>query len=995
MHNLDLSPVDLTQFGGVVYAKEKMLEIHRLDNVRMAKFTDSFQHLPRVTTPEFLTPLAAVPISAEEMELRAAPIAAMLQAGERCGVRGFQDLRGQGRGRGQVRVNDSGREQRGSEEGSRPWASGDVQLDGRPSRGSLHAADALSDSLPGLSMLPAARQAQTPFSTAPNGWFYRDLNQTVQGPFSASQISDWFFLGLLPENLQIRSHEDPPDCYIPLVELIAKHGGEPPFVKAYRYHEDQIEAMVAVKTVEFEHQTLREKPLEERPMEQQGRAEKHTSEEATQPQKLQCKEEEAMFACVGAPARAEQYVFEEGVRLKKFEEARCEAVQDAERLALELRQCAVKNTPGQTTEHARLLDEETQKARDERMQQLLLPGTEQLAMQLGHASEAARWQRGELPRRHVALEGMQLRQTESEVRSRRQALAQQQAVPEEDQREPSIMPPVSAHSSNMLSFHGLEVLPRQLQQQERQESIAASRFERFLSHSTPLQNVLPSACLRDACLPELQVSAIAGGCTEAPGLGRRGRGRGRGACLAAMGANRRSNCDLDTLLNSGRSLPPSHALVHGQGDLQLLPCAQPLSSASCPLDLKIIQQQAQDPAPPIGVVDANTECDALRQVKKGKRVIKGKCKEVDCVANAVAPIWREKAPAAPVAANASVWGWGAQHSSIPAQAKSMQEIQEEEELEQKVREAKTKAAVTAPQSQSHLQPSLSSAWANSMPGLTLASSFAVSTLGATSSTQSAKGAPRHVEVSHPSASVMLWDYSAEDMLEQPADGVAAPSLGLISASWRCSSSTASPSNVSNKESHGIDASPRVQARQLPKAPPNSIPLYTSAPGSRLMLTRTLTVFATQGCRRNGSKSLTDLVVRSMPPALAHWCQEQMNLLTGNEDTKLTHFLFSLQNDNEVESYLKMYLGDSPAVMTFAKELTHRKQAARGTSKSRECQVAGKSCKLARAPSLNDAHTTAKRKASKKKGTAVDPSLLGYSVESSRIMQGEIQFIDGL
>lgn len=207
---------------------------------------------------------------------------------------------------------------------------------------------------------------------------------------------------------------------------------------------------------------------------------------------------------------------------------------------------------------------------------------------------------------------------------------------------------------------------------------------------------------------------------------------------------------------------------------------------------------------------------------------------------------------------------------------------------------------------------------------------------------------------------MLWDYSAEDMLEQPADGVAAPSLGLISASWRCSSSTASPSNVSNKESHGIDASPRVQ-----------------------------------GCRRNGSKSLTDLVVRSMPPALAHWCQEQMNLLTGNEDTKLTHFLFSLQNDNEVESYLKMYLGDSPAVMTFAKELTHRKQAARGTSKSRECQVAGKSCKLARAPSLNDAHTTAKRKASKKKGTAVDPSLLGYSVESSRIMQGEIQFIDGL
>merc|ERR1712046_371902 len=116
--------------------------------------------------------------------------------------------------------------------------------------------------------------------------------------------------------------------------------------------------------------------------------------------------------------------------------------------------------------------------------------------------------------------------------------------------------------------------------------------------------------------------------------------------------------------------------------------------------------------------------------------------------------------------------------------------------------------------------------------------------------------------------------------------------------------------------------------------------------------------------------------------MAHWCEEQMGSLTGNDNTTLTHFLFSLQNDNEVESYLTMYLGESPAVMSFAKEFSLRKRAARGTGESRDWQMAGKSGKPAPAPaSSNDAFTTAKRKGSKKKACAVDPSLLGFSVES--------------
>ena len=48
---------------------------------------------------------------------------------------------------------------------------------------------------------------------------------------------------------------------------------------------------------------------------------------------------------------------------------------------------------------------------------------------------------------------------------------------------------------------------------------------------------------------------------------------------------------------------------------------------------------------------------------------------------------------------------------------------------------------------------------------------------------------------------------------------------------------------------------------------------------------------------------------NMPPSMARWCEEQMLALTGNDDVTLTHFLFSLQNDDEIQSYLSMYLGE--------------------------------------------------------------------------------------
>ena len=88
----------------------------------------------------------------------------------------------------------------------------------------------------------------------------------------------------------------------------------------------------------------------------------------------------------------------------------------------------------------------------------------------------------------------------------------------------------------------------------------------------------------------------------------------------------------------------------------------------------------------------------------------------------------------------------------------------------------------------------------------------------------------------------------------------------------------------------------------------------------------------------------------------------------------------------------MYLGQSNAVEAFAKEFTLRKRAARGTGESREWQKAGRKGKESASPAgkvEDDGFQTKGKKGRGKK--AADSSLLGFSVESSRIMQGEIDF----
>jgi len=139
----------------------------------------------------------------------------------------------------------------------------------------------------------------------------------------------------------------------------------------------------------------------------------------------------------------------------------------------------------------------------------------------------------------------------------------------------------------------------------------------------------------------------------------------------------------------------------------------------------------------------------------------------------------------------------------------------------------------------------------------------------------------------------------------------------------------------------------------------------------------------------------DLDGGQMPPSMARWCKEQMMALTGNDDTTLTQFLFTLQNDGEVESYLSVYLGDSPAVASFAKEFALQKRAARGMGASREWQTAKPRSKQPSAQQGGEESEAAKAAKRKNKKKVVDPALLGFSVESSRIMQGEIQFVEGM
>mmetsp|Transcript_21527 Transcript_21527/g.67265 ORF Transcript_21527/g.67265 Transcript_21527/m.67265 type:complete len:156 (+) Transcript_21527:1-468(+) len=151
-----------------------------------------------------------------------------------------------------------------------------------------------------------------------------------------------------------------------------------------------------------------------------------------------------------------------------------------------------------------------------------------------------------------------------------------------------------------------------------------------------------------------------------------------------------------------------------------------------------------------------------------------------------------------------------------------------------------------------------------------------------------------------------------------------------------------------------------------------------------------------------------------------WLAKALPPLSGSSDTALGEFLYSLSDESELRSYAKLYLGESAAVGAFVNEFIERRRRAEEGASFQPVTSKGK---IAKSPSA--ASTPGARGATgfdlgagdaagagsgaqvaqasggsggkgkkNKKGKKVDLSLLGYTVESSRIMKGEIDLGDG-
>ena len=74
LHYFCRSSFFLRQTSGFAFTKDEMLHIYKEGHFKAAEFTDKFQHVANATTPEYLIPLALLPIGPEEQELRKAPV---------------------------------------------------------------------------------------------------------------------------------------------------------------------------------------------------------------------------------------------------------------------------------------------------------------------------------------------------------------------------------------------------------------------------------------------------------------------------------------------------------------------------------------------------------------------------------------------------------------------------------------------------------------------------------------------------------------------------------------------------------------------------------------------------------------------------------------------------------------------------------------------------------------------------------------------------------
>lgn len=143
-------------------------------------------------------------------------------------------------------------------------------------------------------------------------------------------------------------------------------------------------------------------------------------------------------------------------------------------------------------------------------------------------------------------------------------------------------------------------------------------------------------------------------------------------------------------------------------------------------------------------------------------------------------------------------------------------------------------------------------------------------------------------------------------------------------------------------------------------------------------------------------------VADLPPEMRTWCEANLSPLLGSSEMTLAEFLWTVEDPSELRSYAELYLGKSGAVAKFAGEFCEQRRKLQEAAKFQVVPLRGAKASVASGSSASAPSAQAKgadaqggqRRKKKTRQQAIDKSLLGYTVESSRIMKGELDLGNG-